>query len=194
MLKLVIPPALEQEFATVESLWRSDAETRRVDSLLLSWVKYEKQLRRLFCFLVYQHPGIQGAAINAVITMLAQNNRLYPRSFIRGIEALGTASVSSLVGPNYARLASEIATIEKYRNKLIHGQVTGLAVRSPQLERNVRSLIEWVSLLADGADRVFGYDGLQRNTFKQAKAAARIVVTNFPFSSPKGFEAWLKRL
>jgi hypothetical protein len=58
MLKLVIPPALKQEFATIDALWASGAETRRVDSLLLSWIKYEKQLRRLFCFLVYQHPKV----------------------------------------------------------------------------------------------------------------------------------------
>ena len=82
MLKLTIPPALQQEFATIEALWHSAAETRRVDSLLLSWVKYEKQLRRLFCFLVYQQPKVTANTINSVIGVLAQNNNLYPkRSF-----------------------------------------------------------------------------------------------------------------
>src|ERR1019366_4748399 len=56
MRKLVIPDALKDEFATVEVLWYSNAETKRVDSLALSWIKYEKQLRRLFTFFIYQHP------------------------------------------------------------------------------------------------------------------------------------------
>lgn len=58
MRKLSIPAALKQEFATVEAIWHSGAETRRVDALLLCWIKYEKQLRRLFCFLVFQHSRI----------------------------------------------------------------------------------------------------------------------------------------
>lgn len=51
MLKLIVPKALEQEFATVEALWHATGETGRVDALLLSWVKYEKQLWRLFASL-----------------------------------------------------------------------------------------------------------------------------------------------
>jgi hypothetical protein len=58
MLKLNIPETLRVEFSTVQALWDSEAETRRVDALILSWTKYEKQLRRLFCFLVFQHPKI----------------------------------------------------------------------------------------------------------------------------------------
>lgn len=69
MLKLIVPKAVEQEFATVEKLWRSTGETRRVDALLLSWIKREKQLWRLFCFLVYQHP---------MLTDMTINNALYP--------------------------------------------------------------------------------------------------------------------
>ncbi len=58
MRKLVIPAQLKEEFATVETVWHSTGKTRRVDALMLSWVKYEKELRRLFCFFVFQHPKI----------------------------------------------------------------------------------------------------------------------------------------
>jgi hypothetical protein len=194
MLKLVIPPALKQEFATVEALWDTSAETRRVDSLLLSWIKYEKQLRRLFSFLVYQHPNITDKTINSVVSVMAQNNSLYPETFIQGIRALGVTPVPSLIGQNYAQLASEVERIKKYRNKLMHGQATGLAIQSNQLEHDVRWLVQWIAELGVGADSTFGYDGLRRNTFKAAKAKANIVVASYPFNSPTTFGVWLRGL
>lgn len=194
MLKLVIPPALKQEFATVEALWDSGAATRRVDSLLLSWIKYEKQLRRLFCFLVYQHPNITDKTINSVIAAMAQNNFLYPETFIRGIGALGVTRVSTLIGQNYTQLAAEVARIRKYRNKLMHGQATGLAIQSNQLERDVKWLVQWIAELGAGADSAFGYDGLRRNTFRVAKATANIAVAAYPFSTPVTFGDWLHGL
>ena len=64
MRKLVIPEALKVEFATVETLWNSDVETRRVDALALSWIKYEKQLRRLFSFLASLSSSIRRSRRN----------------------------------------------------------------------------------------------------------------------------------
>lgn len=194
MLKLNIPPALQQEFATVEALWHSSAETKRVDSLLLSWVKYEKQLRRLFCFLVYQHPKITANTINSVIAVLAKNNDLYPETFIRGIAALGVKPVPALVGQQHAQLAADVQRIKKYRNKLMHGQATGQSIQSVQLERDVKHLIAWIEALASGADAEFGYDGLRRKTFREAKSNPNIAVANFPFTTNADFSTWLKRI
>jgi len=194
MLKLVIPKALEQEFATVETLWHSAGETRRVDALLLSWVKYEKQLRRLFCFLVYQHPMVTDTTINSVIGVLANNSSLYPETFIRGIKALGVTPVPALIGSQHATLAAEITRIKKYRNKLMHGQATGLSIQSAQLERDVKWLVAWVEALAAGAEAAFGYDGLRRKTFREAKASAKIVIAAYPFTSNATFGTWLKAL
>lgn len=192
MLELTIPSRLQQEFATVEALWRSTGRTRRVDSLLLSWVKYEKQLRRLFCFLVYQHPKTTANTIDSVIGLLAQNNKLYPETFIKGIAALGVQTVPNLVGPKHRQLATEVARIKKYRNKLMHGQATGQFIQSAQLERDVKHLIAWIEALASGADAAFGYDGLRRNTFREAKASSKIVIAKFPFTTNAEFAAWLK--
>jgi hypothetical protein len=194
MLKLNIPPALKQEFATVEAIWVSGAETRRVDSLMLSWVKYEKQLRRLFCFLVYQHPNITDKSIDWVLSIMSQNNSLYPDTFIRGIRALGVLPVPTLIGHNYTQLAAEVARIKKYRNKLMHGQVTGLSIQSNQLEHDVKWLVQWITELGAGADVAFGYDGLRRNTYRLAKESANIAVSDYPFSSPATFGTWLRAL
>lgn len=194
MLKLSIPTPLKQEFATVEALWSSTAETRRVDALVLSWVKYEKQLRRLFCFLVFQHPKISADTIDAVIAVLAKNRELYPRTFVAGIKALGVASVAELLAPRYAELSGEIARIKRYRDKLIHGQITGQGIQSSQLERDVLWIVEWVTCLAAGAEGKFGYDGLKRNTYRVAKATSTIAVAKYPFSTPTELKDWLSKL
>jgi hypothetical protein len=194
MLKLTIPENLVEEFATVNTLWHSAGKTRRVDALMLSWVKHEKQLRRLFCFLVFQHPEIGADNIDQVITILAENRRLYPETFIAGIEALGVTSVPDLLGSHYAKLWNEIARIKAYRNKLMHGQITGQGITSPQLERDVLWIIEWVACLATAAERTFGYDGLKRNTYRVARSTSKIPVDKYPFSTAAELKTWLSKL
>jgi hypothetical protein len=194
MLKLIIPEPLLEEFATVDTLWRSTGKTRRVDALMLSWVKYEKQLRRLFCFLLFQHPKIGADKIDEVIAVLAENRRLNPEAFIAGIEALGVTPVPNLLGSNYDKLWSEITRIRTYRNKLIHGQITGQGIKSPQLERDVLWIIEWIACLAAAADSTFGYDGLKRNTYSVARSTSKILVGKYPFTTPVELKAWLSAL
>lgn len=79
-MELVIPERLTQEFATVHAVWQSEAATRGVDALLLSWIrlllswiKYEKQLRRLFSFLVFQHPAMSGEKSAEAVVVLVGN-------------------------------------------------------------------------------------------------------------------------
>lgn len=194
MLKLFIPVPLQQEFATVEIVWQSTGETRRVDALMLSWVKYEKQLRRLFCFFVFQHPKIRAGMIDAIIAVLAENRNLYPETFIGAIEALGVTSVPDLLGSRHAELWGEITRIKKYRNKLMHGQITGEGIKSPQLERDILWIVEWVSCLATAAESAYGYDGMRRNTYRVAKATSSIAVSEYPFQTPPELKGWLSGL
>lgn len=193
MRKLEIPESLKQEFATINSIWHSSAETRRVDSLILAWVKYEKQLRRLFCYLVYQHPKINESQIDKVLETIVENRDLYPESFIKLIDALNATSIKSMIGSEHKALWSEITRIKKYRNKLIHGQNTGLKIQSPQLERDVLHVINWVEALVIGAEAAIGYDGIHRNTFRKAKAAKTIAVNDYPFSNVTEFKSWLTK-
>jgi hypothetical protein len=194
MLKLTIPHQLLEEFSTVETLWHSTGKTRRLDALMLSWIKYEKQLRRLFCFFVFQHPEIGAEKIDQVIAVLAENPSLYPETFLAGIKALGVTSVPGLLASHYAKLWREITRIKRYRNKLMHGQITGQGIKSPQLERDVLWIVEWVSCLASAAERAFGYDGLKRNTYRVAKSTSQIPVAKYPFNTPGELKTWLLEL
>lgn len=191
MRKLTIPPKLADEFLTVEMIWHSSGSTRRVDALLLSWIKFEKQLRKLFCFLVYQHPDITRVNITDIMAAMAGNRDLNPSTLQDCIAALGVTPVPTLVGGNHGLLKKELARIKKYRNKLMHGQISGQGIKSVQLERDVLLIIDWMSNLADGSDQQFGYDGLRRDTFQQAKKA-KVVVQNFPFHDAATFDAWLR--
>lgn len=194
MRKLLIPEALKVEFATVEAIWHTTGETRRVDSLVLSWVKYEKQLRRLFSFFVFQHPKITADKLDEVIAAFAENNKLYPETFISGIEKLGVTPLHKLMGDNYTKLWPEISRIKKYRNKIMHGQHTGQNIQSAQLERDVIHLINWIASLAQVADAAFGYDGLRRKTYIAAKACSNVPVQQYPFSNPTELKKWLSTL
>ena len=148
MRKLEIPDALKVEFATVEALWHTTYETRRVDALVLSWVKYEKQLRRLFSFFVFQHPKITADKLDEVIAAFAESRNLYPETFISGIKQLGITPLPKLLGDSYTKLWLEITRIKKYRNKIMHGQLTGQGIKSHQLERDVIHIIHWISAVA----------------------------------------------
>ena len=194
MRKLTIPEALKTEFATVEAIWGTDGETRRVDALVLSWVKYEKQLRRLFSFFVFQHPKITASTLNAVISAFSDNCNLYPETFISGIKALGVTPLPKLLGGSHAQLWAEITRIKKYRNKLMHGQLTGQGITSAKLEQDIIHIINWIFAVAQAADEAFGYDGLRRNTYIAAKASANLHVQNYPFTTPTELKTWLSKL
>jgi hypothetical protein len=194
MRALQISAALTEEFATVSALWASSATTRRVDALLLSWVKYEKQLRRLFCFFLYQHPQISEANIDDIVAILAENRDLYPETFLRGIEGLGVQPLKEMLGAKHDALWADVERIKRYRNKLMHGQITGLKISSAQLERDVQSLINWIAAVAEESRRCFGYDGLGRKTFQQAKSGIEPVVQKYPFATPDELKAWITTL
>lgn len=194
MRKLTILDALKDEFATVEALWQCDGTTRRVDALVISWVKYEKQLRRLFSFFIFQHPNITEATLDAVIAAFASNRNLYPETFVSGIKELGVKPIPKLLGDAHAGLWAEIKRIQVYRNKIMHGQHTGQGIKSAQLERDVMHIINWMSALAEASEAEFGYDGLRRGVYRLAKATAKVPVQNYPFGNAKELKTWLSSL
>lgn len=160
MRKLRIPESLKEEFETVEVIWQSNAKTRRVDALLLCWIKYEKQLRRLFSFLVFQHQKIDRGNIDGIIAAIANNGRLYPDTFMVAIGELSGKPLRSLLNDHCEKLLANIdERINIYRNKLIHGQMTGLGLSSAQIEKDVILLMDWIHSFGETAKKEYGYDG-----------------------------------
>lgn len=140
-------------------------------------------------------PGISEPKLfekrKALVHVFVGNTNLYAHSFIKCIDALGSVKVQTLIGPDYARYKDEIARIKRYRNKIMHGQITGQNLQSPQLEKDVRLLRGWIEMLAAGAERNFGYDGIARNTFIKAKSTIAISKIKYPFATVQEFKQWL---
>jgi hypothetical protein len=184
---------LAEEMATVDAVLASKATTRRTDAFVLTCVKMEKQLRRLFSFIVYQNPAFSKSDESALVKVFVDNNRLYADSFIKCIDALGTKTVANLVGKEYVHYRTEIKRIKKYRNKILHGQITGENLQSPQLEKDIKLLRNWIKDLAEGGVNSFGYDGIARNTFRKAKEVSAFAGIQYPFSTVATFKKWLRK-
>lgn len=180
------------EFETVDAVLASGATTRRTDALVLSWVKVEKQLRRLFSFLVYQNPAFSKSDQIALVKVFVANRRLYWESFIRCIDAHGPVTVRQLIGAEYDQCIKGLERIRDYRNKILHGQISGQNITSGQLEKDMHFLRRWIEQLASAAQASLGYDGIGRNTFHKAKEKGSNPRRQYPFSTVKDFEKWLK--
>jgi hypothetical protein len=181
------------EMATVDALLASGATTRRTDALILAWVKMEKQLRRLFSYLVFQNPAFTKHDEEALVNVFVDHRGLYFHTFIKCLNDLGTVTVETLVGPQYTHYQEQIARIRVYRNKIMHGQITGQNLQSPQLEKDIQLLRDWIAALAVGAEEALGYDGIARNTFIKAKSVPAIAKITYPFTTVDRFRMWLDK-
>lgn len=195
MRPLSIPDELRTEFATVQALWEGKAETRAVDALILTWVKYEKQTRRLFTYLVFQHPNWSQADRDTAQALITDNGGLFPEHCLRGIETLGGLPLPRLLLPHsdHARLWAEVRRIKIYRNKIFHGQLTGHGLSAADLCDDVQRLVEWIAALARAAQDAFGYDGIGRSTCVLAGAPGAPALSRI-FATPVEFGDWLKQL
>ena len=83
-----------REFATVDLIVSSDAETRGVDAFALALIKAERQIRRLVTHLVYQFPCFTKKHIKSLRNELGKNRRVYFEGFERGFNVLYPQSVA----------------------------------------------------------------------------------------------------
>lgn len=195
MQALELPPALSKEFMTVNAALTSGGPTRTVDALLLSWIKHEKQMRRLFSFLVFQHPALKAdeSALDEFVDVMVERKDLYARHFEAAIDALQVKPVNELMGDAYAELQPELQRIQGYRNKLIHGQLTGHKLGAPELLSDTKFIIRWCAALAEAAQAEFGFDGF-RPSSKAARQAKNVVIQKFPFKDQAEFREWLQKV
>jgi hypothetical protein len=191
MSELVVPKRLSSEFKTVASIWNLGASTSFLDALVLCWVKHEKQLRKLFSFILYRHPFVDSGNFRDIERTMAANKRLFPESFMREIEVVGGVAIPDLVGPRYDELFRKIAQIHTYRDKVMHGQVSATGIGPKKLQDDALVIIEWIDLLGAGAEAAFGYDGVVRDSFAEAKKQEIKTIGNCPFNSLESMKNWI---
>ena len=157
---------VQEEFATIDLLLPSNTLTGRTDAFILAWVKIEKQIRRIFTYVVYQSPAFSSK--DDIIKIIASNPRLYFENFVKGFDALYPTPFDQIIGSRYAKFMKDFARIKKYRNKILHGQLTGLALDAAKLTTEVELMREWVSLVAEKMCAEIGYDGVEPNAFRKS--------------------------
>jgi hypothetical protein len=81
------------EFETVQLLLNSGTRTLGVDAFALSLIKAERQIRKLFTYLMFQFPAFSPADYSGFRGILAKSKRVYFEGFINGIDNLYPQSV-----------------------------------------------------------------------------------------------------
>lgn len=162
---------LAEEFATVDLLLPSKTRTGRTDAFIISWVKVEKQIRRLFVYTVFQFECFSEAKKDkdGIRDLISANRSLYLPHFVKGFNELSPRSLKSIVGNKYQKSLGEISRIKPYRDKILHGQLTNDSLDSAKLQKEVKILQEWVSLIAEKLWDEIEYDGLS-NSFTKSQS------------------------
>lgn len=159
-----------EEFATIDLLLPSDTTTGRTDAFILAYTKLDKQIRKVFTYLVYQFDGFSSSS--NIIDVIAADSRLYPRNFIKGFDSLYNRSFEDILGEKYIDFRdNELERISGYRNKILHGQVTGQRLSADDLTQEVTLIREIVELIAEKMSEEIGFDGLGRNSLRKSDTA-----------------------
>jgi hypothetical protein len=158
----------QEEFSTIDLVLASGAETAGVDGFALSLIKSERQVRKLFTYLVYQSSAFSPKDVRQLRETLAACTSVYFEGIVKGLNALSPVSVKQLVGPEYPRLWPRFKEFAQHRNKIFHGQITAKGLSRAQLLKNVSDIHVWCDSLGAGAERELGYDGFGRNSFRKS--------------------------
>ena len=156
-----------QEFDTVDLIVKSTSETRGVDAFALSVIKAERQLRKLFTYLVFQFPCFSSSDIGALRNTLVNNRHIYFSEIETCINALCSSTVEHMVGANYNHLRQRVEQAIECRNKIFHGQLTQRYLSREDLLDFVGDIRGWCDTLAEGAVLHVGYDGFARDSFRK---------------------------
>ncbi|NPT34232.1 hypothetical protein [Paraburkholderia xenovorans] len=112
------------EFAVADLIMKSHLPTSGVDAFALSIIKMERQMRKLFTYLVYQAQAFGPEHAEELKQVLGASRKAYFVGFERGINDLSRISIEEMVGQQYAELRPILSDALDVRNKVFHGQVT----------------------------------------------------------------------
>lgn len=159
--------SIDNEFATVDAVLASNAETHGVDAFALSLIKAERQIRKLFTYMIYQSDAFSSSDIAALRNALA-NRRVYFRDFVLAWDKLYSVPLKDIVGQDYGRLYGVMEEAIQIRNKIFHGQLTTRYLSREELIGFVEQIRCWCRAVAAGSLLEMGYDGFGRNSFRKS--------------------------
>lgn len=149
----------KSDFGTVDLILESSYETRGVDAFALSIIKTEKQIRRVFTYLIFQNPTYSIKDYNELRRTLASNTKIYFTGFISGIDLILPQSLKHIYGENYENDIQKVVEFTKERNKIFHGQITKDGLTRDDLISRVEHLKVWCENISEKLIVEIGYDG-----------------------------------
>ena len=181
------------EFETVDLIARSSAETRGVDAFALALIKAERQIRKLFTYLVFQLPCFTDSDIIRLREALGSSKKVYFNGVERGFNALYPRTIGELVGDQYPELRKRIDNAIDCRNKIFHGQLTSKYLSREDLLAFVVDIRAWCAALATGAKLEVGYDGFARNSFQKSELSDLSRRFKVQFSSIEAYAEFIRQ-
>ena len=181
----------ETEFKVVDLLLSSEFETRGVDAFSLSILKMERQIRRIFTHIVYQHNSFRNEDIQKLIDTLAGNKKIQFKHFIPAINLLYPKTVEAIYGENYSDSKNRIDAAEEIRNKIFHGQPTGMNLTRHELIEIVINIRCWCTNLATSFNQEIGYDGFVRDSYQKSTLPEAFKDITWTFNSVDGYSKFL---
>jgi hypothetical protein len=145
-----------------------------VDSFCLTWIKFERQLRKLTAYLIYQataFPESDRSTKEALRAALLAKNNLKHDHFLGAIRQLTGLTMKEVLGDGYRGVRRELDLAYDFRNKIIHGQQTGHNLDEAELANIQKGLRAWCAALAYEANGRFGYDGFAPNSLRKGHRA-----------------------
>lgn len=158
---------IDNEFATVDLILASDAETRAVDAFALALIKAERQMRKLFTYMIFQSDAFDSDDVASLRGALTAR-RVYFSDFVAAWNRLYARPLKEIVGSDFDRLEDALVKAIEYRNKIFHGQLTKKYLSREELIECVAQIREWCRIVAEGAQLEIGYDGFNRNSFRKS--------------------------
>mgnify|MGYP005840626175 CR=1 FL=1 len=149
----------KKEFETIELILDSQMETRGVDAFILSWIKAEKQIRRIFTFLIFQNDLYTISDCNTLRKILADNYGVYFRGFVKGINLILPSTIKDIYGSEYDKDIAYLFEFTNDRNKIFHGQITANGLSRIDLLERVNHIKKWSETLGNKLIEEIGYDG-----------------------------------
>lgn len=181
----------QEEFATVNLIRNSDAETRGVDAFTLALIKAERQMRKLVTHLIFQFPCFSESDITALKMALANNRGIYFEGLNKGFDSIYPKAISEMIGSDHDRLIALINESIGYRNKIFHGQLTGRSLSREDLFAYVDGIEEWCKRLSEAAEREIGYNGFARNSFQKSSRREISKTFKLTFNSIQDYKAFI---
>ncbi|MER8923413.1 hypothetical protein [Mesorhizobium sp. M0802] len=175
---------------------RQFTKTQGVDAFSLSLLRAERQMRRIFTYLVFQSTAFERKDVKVLRDALGAQRRIYFQHFEAGISELSGTNIAVLIGNQHQALRKQLDDAMEARNKIFHGQLTSDRNDTTMLLQHVSHIRDWCRQLANGAQNTFGYDGFRRpSSFKKAPLGIQLSdrVTRLIANVP-AYEAFLVRL